>query len=85
MLVAAGYPSVPSPSTAAPLVGEEYFDGGFNTARNGSLAGGPVDAIQIASHFTRVRDTAESRAQFADVPAAALVQYLDRHYGWRPQ
>ena len=85
LLVAAGYPSVPSPSTPAPLSGEEYFSGGFNTFRNGSLGGGPVDAIQIETHFTGVRESAASRAQFADALAAALVQYLDRHYGWRPQ
>lgn len=84
MLVAAGYPSVPSPVTPAPLSGEEYFDGGFNTRRNGSAQGGAVDAIQIESHYTGVRDTAASRAQFADALADVLVRFLDRHYGWRP-
>jgi hypothetical protein len=84
LLVAAGYPSVPSPGTPAPLVGEDYFDGGFNTRRNGSVQGGAVDAIQIESHFTGVRDSAASRAAFADALADALIRFLDRHYGWRP-
>ena len=85
LLSAAGYRSVPSPAIPAPHTDEEYFDGGFNTARNGSRAGGPVDAIQLETHFEGVRDSAASRAHFADALAAALEQFLDRHYGWRPQ
>ncbi|HYW33354.1 MAG TPA: hypothetical protein VE869_17760 [Gemmatimonas sp.] len=84
LLVGAGVPSVPSAGTPAPLIGEDYFDGGFNTARNGSASGGAIDAIQIETHFTGVRDNANSRAAFADVLAGVLVQYLERHYGWRP-
>lgn len=84
LLTAGGYPSVPSPATPAPLAAEEYFDGGYNTRRNGSVTGGTLDAIQIESHLNGVRDNATSRAAFADVLAAALVTYLDRHYGWRP-
>lgn len=84
LLSAAGYASVPSPSVPAPLIGEEYFDGGFNTRRNGSVAGGALDAIQVECQLSGVRDTAASRAQFAEAFAAALVTYLDRHYAWRP-
>ena len=83
LLSSAGYAAVPSPAAPAPLVGEEYFDGGFNTRRNGSVSGGAVDAVQIEAHFTGVRDTPASRAVFAGALAAALVQYLDRHYAWR--
>ena len=83
LLAAAGYASVPSPSTPAPLNGEEYFDGGFNTRRNGSVAGGPLDAIQVECQLAGVRDTAASRAAFAEALVSALVAYLDRHYGWR--
>lgn len=84
LLSAAGYASVPSPATPAPLVGEEYFDGGFNTRRNGSATGGALDAIQIESQLAGVRDTAASRSAFAEVLVTVLLQYLDRHYGWRP-
>jgi hypothetical protein len=83
MLAAAGYASVPSPAMPAPLIGEEYFDGGFNTRRNGSVAGGQLDAIQIETHFPGVRDTPASHSKFGDALAGALVQYLDQHYGWR--
>ena len=80
LLAAAGYASVPSPATPAPALGEAYFDGGFNTAR---AAAGGVDAIQIETHYTGVRDTPASRAAFADALALALERYLERHYGWR--
>ncbi|MES2524726.1 MAG: hypothetical protein V4617_18665 [Gemmatimonadota bacterium] len=84
LMATAGVPSVPSAGTPAPLVGEEYFDGGFNTSRNGSSSGGAIDAIQIETHYTGVRDNVNTRAHFADVLAAALVRYLDLQYGWRP-
>lgn len=83
LLAAAGYPAVPSPAIPAPQAGEEYFDGGFNTQRNGSASGGALDAIQIECHLAGVRDSAASRAQFAEALAAALVTFLDRQYGWR--
>jgi hypothetical protein len=83
LLVAARYPSVPSPSDAAPLVGQDYFNGGYNTARHGSLNGGAVDAIQIECNYDNVRDTAASRAAFAQALAAALAAYLERQYGWK--
>lgn len=80
LLAGAGYPSVPSPAMPAPAIGEAYFDGGFNTAR---VAAAGVDAIQIETHYTGVRDTAASRAAFADALALALQRYLERYYGWR--
>ncbi len=83
LLAAAGYATVPSPGVPAPQIGEDYFDGGFNTRRNGSAAGGALDAIQIECHLAGVRDTAASRAQFAEALAAALVAFLDKQYGWR--
>lgn len=83
LLAAAGYPAVPSPAMPAPQVGDEYFDGGFNTQRNGSLNGGALDAIQIECHLSGVRDSAAARAQFAEALVTALVTFLDRQYGWR--
>ena len=84
LLSAAGYASIPSPSVPAPQVGEEYFDGGFNTQRNGSSSGGLLDAIQIESQFTGVRDSAINRARFAGALSAALMEILERQYGWKP-
>ena len=82
LLFAAGYPVVPSPMDVAPLLGQEYFNGGYNTARHGSLSGGSMDAIQIECHFERLRDTPASRAAFATALAGAVAVYLERHYGW---
>ncbi len=85
LLFAAGYPVVPSPMDPAPLVGQAYFDGGYNTARHGSRDGGSLDAIQLECHYDRVRDTAASRAAFATALAGVLAAYLERHYGWTAQ
>ncbi len=83
LLAAAGVPSVPSHLDRAPAAGDEYFNGGYNTARHGSQQGGVVDAIQIESHSPGIRDTPANRERFAGILAAALVRYLDRHYGWK--
>ena len=79
-----GVPAVPSDNDAAPLVDQDYFNGGYNTSRRGSLLGGAVDAIQIETHYTGVRDTPESRFAFAEAFVTALLAYLQDHYGWRP-
>ena len=84
LIAAAGYAAVPSPPDVAPLVGESYFNGGYNTLRHGSLTGGVTDAIQIECNFSGVRDTQETRAQFAGKLAAALFTYLKDQYGWNP-
>lgn len=83
-LAVAGYPSVPSASDPAPLDGQAYFNGGYNTARHGSRTSGPVDAVQIECNYAGVRDTAESRAAFAEALVTALLAFLDDQYGWRP-
>lgn len=82
LLAIDGVRAVPSPLDAAPLVGEEYFTGGYNTMRHGSLDGGALDAIQIESHFSGIRDSDASRAEFARVLTRALRAFLDVHYGW---
>ncbi|WP_053334421.1 hypothetical protein [Gemmatimonas phototrophica] len=83
-ITARGYPAVPSPSDPAPQAGQEFFEGGYNTERHGSLNGGAVDAIQIECHLNGVRDSEAARAAFASALVTALLQYLDVHYGWRP-
>lgn len=83
-LVALGVPAVPSDATPAPLVGEEYFNGGYNTLRHGSRSGGAVDAIQIESHYTGIRDSAASREAFAEKLVTALLGMLEDYYGWTP-
>ncbi|MBY0491136.1 MAG: N-formylglutamate amidohydrolase [Gemmatimonadaceae bacterium] len=83
LIVAAGYPAVPSPTDQAPLVGQLYFEGGYNTARHGSRDGGAVDAIQIECHYDNVRDSQTARTNFAWALSGALATYLDKHYGWK--
>jgi hypothetical protein len=84
LLEARGFRAVPSPAAPAPLAGEDYFNGGYNTLRHGSRASGSVDAIQIECHFTGVRDTPESRAAFASALVDALLVLLREEYGWQP-
>lgn len=84
LLAARGVPAVPSPADPAPRVGEEYFTGGYNTERHGSRDGAALDAIQIESHFTGIRDSAQSRGAFARALVDALLAFLARHYGWSP-
>ncbi len=83
LAVAAGYPAVPSPSDQAPLVGQSYFEGGYNTQRHGSLNGGAIDAIQIECNYDGVRDSQAARTNFAWAISGALATYLERHYGWK--
>lgn len=84
LFVAQGVPAVPSPAAPAPLSGEAYFSGGYNTARHGSRAGGPMDAVQIEMHFPGIRDTPAHREAFADRAAEVLEAYLRTVYGWTP-
>lgn len=83
-LAALGFPSVPSDVDPAPLVGQDYFSGGYNTQRHGSLNGGVVDAIQLEHNFAGIRDTPENRAAYAETLVTALLAYLEDHYGWSP-
>jgi hypothetical protein len=68
---AEGYPSVPSPTRLSPGP-DPYFNGGYSTARHGSLAGGPVNAVQLEAYFGGVRDTEMNRLAFAAAAARVL-------------
>ena len=79
MLQRRGIPSVPSDSIPFPLVGESYFNGGYNTKRFGSRNGGTIDGIQIESH-QNIRFTKSIRDAYADSLADVLLEYLEIHY-----
>lgn len=82
LLVARGVPAVPSPADPAPLAAQEYFNGGYNTERHGSLDGSALDAIQIEHHYSGIRDNASTRGAYARTLVDVLLIYLSRHYGW---
>lgn len=83
LLQALGYAGVPSPGQLGPGA-EEYFNGGFNTARLGSRDGGAVDAIQLEAPNPGMRDTPENRSRFAGALARSLDAFLRRQYGFAP-
>ena len=83
LLAAAGLPAVPSPADRAPKEGDEYFNGGYNTYRHGSVKGGLVDAIQLEVPVDLIGDKPESVQRVAGIVATALATYLERHYGWK--
>jgi len=75
-----GYDAVPSPAIPHPG-NAPYFAGGYITERHGSRSGGRIDAIQIESHYTGVRDTHANRRRFAEALVTAVQAYLHEHYG----
>lgn len=80
LLAANGFPAVPSLQDIAPIIGDSYFNGGYNTLRHGSRDSTTIDAIQIECNFTGVRNTYANRKRFATEVAAALKVYLGKHY-----
>jgi autotransporter-associated beta strand protein len=73
LMVARGYPSVPSPDMPDPGTGNAYFDGGYNVGSHTSQSsGGVMDGLQIEANFTNVRDTAANRAAYALAVAQSL-------------
>ena len=82
LMVARGYPSVPSPDMPDPGSGNPYFDGGYNTAVHSSQGGGgPVDALQIEANYTGVRDTTANRNAYALAVAQTLDYFFTNYYG----
>lgn len=80
LLANAGYPSVPSVQDPYPLEDQSYFNGGYNTQRWGSRNGGKIDAFQIETNYTGVRNNAASIAAFADTMAHVIMRYMQLHF-----
>jgi N-formylglutamate amidohydrolase len=80
LLAANNYAAVPSQQDPAPAVGDDYFNGGYNTLRHGSRDSTTIDAIQIECNFTGVRNTFDNRRNFATQLANSLKFYLGKHY-----
>lgn len=84
LLARRGYPAVPSQEDPYPLLGEEYFDGGYNTARHSSYRGGTIDGLQIESNFIGVRDSQNALQRYADTLAVVIAQFIRLHYAFNP-
>jgi N-formylglutamate amidohydrolase len=80
LLAANNYPAVPSQQDPAPAIGDDYFNGGYNTLRHGSKDSTTIDAIQIECNLTGVRNTFDNRRSFATQLANSLKIYLGKHY-----
>ncbi len=83
-----GYPSVPSldlPNPGKTTGGgdNDYFSGGYTVEIHGTMSPntGTINAIQIESNYTGVRDTLENRAAFAADLVSALEEYFPLHVG----
>jgi hypothetical protein len=75
-----GYPATPSQSDPFPDTGEEYFNGGYNTARHSSYTGGALDGLQIECNRQGVRDSMHNVLRFADSLAVTVLEYLGLQY-----
>jgi hypothetical protein len=74
-------PAVPSANQPNPGQ-DDYFTGGYNTARHGSRDGGNISGIQIEHHYPGLRDTEENRAVYAEALADVLLSYFPAFFGF---
>jgi hypothetical protein len=75
-----GFPAVPSKQDPFPTANDPYFNGGFNTLRNGSIDAGSIDALQIETNYTGVRDNATNRKRFGDSLATTMKIFFQKYY-----
>ncbi len=75
-----GYPATPSETDPYPDIDEDYFNGGYNTARHSSYPGGALDGLQIECNRQGVRDSMHNVLRFADSLSVAILEYLGLHY-----
>jgi hypothetical protein len=76
----AGYSTIPSPWNPDPGTDSsgdvnDYYRGGYNTIRHGSLNGGPIDALQI-EHPAFIRESTQNRGDYAQVLVSSLMDFL---------
>jgi hypothetical protein len=79
MLAAEEFPAVPSSEDPFPLNGEDYFSGGYNTLRHGSLDGGAIDGIQMECNQD-IRFNTSVRQYFAAQIPPIITDYINTHY-----
>jgi hypothetical protein len=69
------FPSVPSTQDVAPLITDEYFDGGYNTQTYTSSIYPKVYGWQMETNLLNVRDTETSRVNFAKAFLQSITQF----------
>jgi N-formylglutamate amidohydrolase len=75
-----GYPAVPSQLYPAISSADNYFDGGYITKNYGSVSNGTIDAIQMETNYTGIRNSAANRKKFATSVAMVIKNYLRNYY-----
>lgn len=80
LLAVRGYPATPSLPDPFPDSGEDYFNGGYNTARHSSYLHGSLDGLQIECNRQGVRDSMHNLLRFADSLSVTLLEYMSLHY-----
>jgi hypothetical protein len=76
----AGFPTVPSKQIPFPQTSENYFSGGYNTARHTSYTQtNTVNGLQIECNYINIRDSDTNRKQFADSLVSIVKKYLKIH------
>jgi len=78
-----GYLSVPGPMFPHPG-SNPFFQGGYNTARHGSLNGGPISGVQIEAPYPGFRDTPENQIGFGTAIATVFDDFFAYHFGAWP-
>ncbi len=76
-LQALGYSAVPSEAIPHPM-GQDFFRGGYNTGRHGSIRQGSVDALQIENFLDFLEPGV--RNGYAEALARAIVDFYEAHY-----
>ncbi len=71
------FPSVPSIQDAAPLVTDDYFDGGYNTQIYTSALYPKVFGWQLETNFIGIRDNNISYILFAKAFTKSILKYFD--------
>ena len=79
LLDTCGFPAIPSYNDPFLMMGDPYFDGGYDVRRYGSRDSGTVDCIQIEGNNAMRFDSIQ-RNLFADTLAKKLIQFLQKHY-----
>lgn len=70
--------TVPSPNHRHPSINENYYRGGYNVRRHGSMIKGDIDAIQIESPLKfRIM---ENIVPYAQTLSRAIFKFMTKHY-----